>query len=50
MEVASLPNFAEGGVFADLTPWIERDKVDLDDFASGMLRRMPIKGSSTASR
>lgn len=44
VEVASLPNFAEGGVFADLTPWIERDKVDLDDFASGILKAYAYQG------
>lgn len=44
VEVASVPNFAEGGVFADLTPWIERDKVELDDFASGMLKAYAYQG------
>src|SRR4051794_30520066 len=27
VEVSVLPNFADGGVFADLTPYITRDKV-----------------------
>lgn len=38
VEVASLPNFADSGTFADLTSWIERDKVALDDFSEGMLK------------
>ncbi|MGG1599476.1 ABC transporter substrate-binding protein [Paenibacillus naphthalenovorans] len=38
VEVSSLPNFANSGVFADLTPWIQRDKVQLDDFSKGMLQ------------
>ncbi|NMO97386.1 ABC transporter substrate-binding protein [Paenibacillus lemnae] len=37
VEVASLPNFADSGVFADLTPYIERDGVDTADFSKGML-------------
>lgn len=37
VEVASLPNFAEGGVFADMTPFIQRDQVELGDFSKGML-------------
>ncbi|CAM4447530.1 ABC transporter substrate-binding protein [Paenibacillus tarimensis] len=37
VEVASLPNFADSGVFEELTPWIERDQVQLDDFSQGML-------------
>jgi multiple sugar transport system substrate-binding protein/sn-glycerol 3-phosphate transport system substrate-binding protein len=45
VEVASLPNFADSGVFADLTPWINRDQVDLDDFAKGMLQAYAYKGS-----
>ncbi|MCU6791392.1 ABC transporter substrate-binding protein [Paenibacillus sp. WQ 127069] len=38
VEVASLPNFAEGGVFADLTSFIKRDQIDLNDFSKGMLQ------------
>lgn len=38
VEVSALPNFADSGVFADLTPWIQRDKVALDDFSKGMLQ------------
>ncbi|TNJ63245.1 ABC transporter substrate-binding protein [Paenibacillus hemerocallicola] len=38
VEVASLPNFADSGTFANLTPFIERDKIDLNDFSKGMLQ------------
>ncbi|MCS7464816.1 ABC transporter substrate-binding protein [Paenibacillus doosanensis] len=38
VEVSALPNFADGGVFADLTPYIKRDNVDLNDFSKGMLQ------------
>lgn len=38
VEVSVLPNFADGGVFTDLTPYIKRDKVDLNDFSKGMLQ------------
>ncbi|MEK3721123.1 ABC transporter substrate-binding protein [Paenibacillus sp. FSL H8-0034] len=38
VEVASLPNFAEGGVFTDLTSFIKRDQIDLNDFSKGMLQ------------
>ncbi|TVY09729.1 ABC transporter substrate-binding protein [Paenibacillus cremeus] len=37
VEVSALPNFADGGVFSDLTEYIKRDKVDLNDFSKGML-------------
>src|SRR5690606_21509100 len=38
VEVSSLPNFAESGVFANLDPFIERDGVDTEDFSQGMLQ------------
>ncbi|WP_010278315.1 ABC transporter substrate-binding protein [Paenibacillus senegalensis] len=44
VEVASLPNFADSGTFADLTSWIERDGTDLDDFAEGMLQAYAYDG------
>lgn len=44
VEVASLPNFADSGTFADLTSWIERDGVELDDFAEGMLKAYSYDG------
>lgn len=44
VEVASLPNFADGGVFADLTSWIKRDKTDLNDFSKGMLQAYAYNG------
>ncbi|MCU6708369.1 ABC transporter substrate-binding protein [Paenibacillus sp. J5C_2022] len=37
VEVSALPNFADGGVFTDLTPYIKRDGVDTNDFSQGML-------------
>ena len=44
VEVSSLPNFADSGVFSDLTPWIERDKVNTDDFSKGMLNAYAYNG------
>ncbi|MFH5182036.1 ABC transporter substrate-binding protein [Paenibacillus sp. TAB 01] len=38
VEVSVLPTFADGGVFADMTPYIKRDNVDLNDFSKGMLQ------------
>jgi len=43
VEVSALPNFADGGVFADLTPYIKRDGVDLNDFSKGMLQAYSFK-------
>lgn len=44
VEVSSLPTFADGGVFADLTPWIERDQTPLHDFSEGMLNAYAFNG------
>ncbi|ALS29926.1 ABC transporter substrate-binding protein [Paenibacillus sp. 32O-W] len=44
VEVSVLPNFADSGVFADLTPYIERDQVDLNDFSQGMLQAYAYNG------
>ncbi|GAB2723656.1 ABC transporter substrate-binding protein [Paenibacillus thermoaerophilus] len=44
VEVSALPNFADSGVFADLTPWIKRDQVDLNDFSKGMLQAYAYNG------
>ncbi|MFF3923685.1 ABC transporter substrate-binding protein [Paenibacillus lactis] len=44
VEVSSLPNFADSGVFADLGPWIKRDEVKMDDFAQGMLNAYAFNG------
>lgn len=38
VEVSVLPNFADSGVFADLSGYISRDKVDMNDFSKGMLQ------------
>lgn len=38
VEVSALANFADGGAFEDLTPYIKRDKIDLNDFSKGMLQ------------
>ncbi|WP_079910847.1 ABC transporter substrate-binding protein [Paenibacillus sp. 32352] len=43
VEVSALPNFADGGVFADLGPYIKRDGVDLNDFSKGMLQAYSFK-------
>ncbi|WP_166245092.1 ABC transporter substrate-binding protein [Paenibacillus turpanensis] len=44
VEVSALPNFADSGVFADMTPWIQRDKTQLDDFSKGMLQAYAYNG------
>ncbi|TVY02415.1 ABC transporter substrate-binding protein [Paenibacillus cremeus] len=36
-EVSALPSMADGGMFADLTPYMKRDNFDLNDFSKGML-------------
>ncbi|NMO95755.1 ABC transporter substrate-binding protein [Paenibacillus lemnae] len=38
VEVSVVANFADGGLFQDLTPYIKRDKVDMEDFSKGMLQ------------
>ncbi|WP_282935790.1 ABC transporter substrate-binding protein [Paenibacillus sp. RC67] len=43
VEVSALPNFADGGVFADLGPYIKRDSVDMNDFSKGMLQAYAFK-------
>ena len=40
-----MPNFADSGVFADLTPWIQRDQMDLSDFSQGMLNAYAYHGT-----
>ncbi|MDR1965461.1 MAG: ABC transporter substrate-binding protein [Synergistaceae bacterium] len=37
MEIASIKRFAESGVILPLSPYIERDKIDMDDFYKGLL-------------
>ena len=37
MEIASTKTFAENGILEPLSPYIERDKVEMDDFYSGLL-------------
>ncbi|UNK18891.1 ABC transporter substrate-binding protein [Paenibacillus sp. N3/727] len=44
VEVSSLANFADSGVFADLGPWIKRDEVKMDDFSQGMLNAYAYNG------
>lgn len=44
VEVASLPNFADSGVFSDLTGYIQRDGVDTSDFSQGMLQAYGFNG------
>ncbi|RTE06764.1 ABC transporter substrate-binding protein [Paenibacillus whitsoniae] len=38
VEVSALPSFADSGAFADLSGYIKRDKVDMNDFSQGMLQ------------
>jgi len=38
VEVSALSTFADSGVFADLTPYVERDNLDTADFSQGMLQ------------
>lgn len=44
VEVSVVANFADGGLFEDLTPYIKRDKVDLEDFSQGMLKAYAYDG------
>lgn len=44
VEVASLANFADSGVFADLGPWIKRDGVNMEDFSKGMINAYAFNG------
>ena len=37
MEIASIKTFAENGVLEPLSPYIERDNIDMDDFYEGLL-------------
>lgn len=43
VEVSVVPNFADGGLFEELTPYIKRDKVDMEDFSKGMLQAYAYK-------
>lgn len=47
IENASIPNFTESGMLADLTPFIERDGIDLGDFSEGMLKAYHYDGKQT---
>ncbi|CAH1224097.1 hypothetical protein PAECIP111891_05625 [Paenibacillus allorhizoplanae] len=38
VEVSALPSFADSGAFADLSGYIKRDKVDMNDFSQGMVQ------------
>lgn len=42
MEIASVKTFAENGVLEPLGKFIERDKVDMDDFYSGLLENCKV--------
>lgn len=44
VEVSSLPIFSRDGIFEDLTPYVERDKVDTSDFSEGMLKAYAYEG------
>ena len=45
MEIASIRTFAENGVLEPLTPYIERDKVNMDDFYQGLLTNCNVDGT-----
>ncbi|WJH35007.1 ABC transporter substrate-binding protein [Paenibacillus aurantius] len=38
VEVSAVANFADSGAFEELTPYIKRDKIDMNDFSKGMLQ------------
>ena len=45
MEIASIKRFAENGVILPLSPYIERDKIDMDDFYKGLLINCNVGGT-----
>jgi sn-glycerol 3-phosphate transport system substrate-binding protein len=45
MEIASIKRFAESGVILPLSPYIERDKIDMDDFYGGLLINCGVGGT-----
>ncbi|MDR1511004.1 MAG: ABC transporter substrate-binding protein [Synergistaceae bacterium] len=45
MEIASIKRFAESGVILPLSPYIERDKIDMDDFYKGLLINCGVGGT-----
>ncbi|MDR0649239.1 MAG: ABC transporter substrate-binding protein [Synergistaceae bacterium] len=45
MEIASVRRFAESGVIMPLSPYIERDKIDMDDFFKGLLINCNVGGT-----
>jgi sn-glycerol 3-phosphate transport system substrate-binding protein len=45
MEIASIKRFAESGVILTLSPYIERDKIDMDDFYKGLLVNCNVGGT-----
>jgi sn-glycerol 3-phosphate transport system substrate-binding protein len=45
MEIGSTRRFAENGVIVPLSPYIERDGVDMDDFFKGLLPNCNVDGS-----
>jgi sn-glycerol 3-phosphate transport system substrate-binding protein len=42
MEIASIKTFAQNGVIEPLSPYIERDKVDMSDYFSGLLENCKV--------
>jgi sn-glycerol 3-phosphate transport system substrate-binding protein len=42
MEIASIKTFAENGVIEPLSPFIERDQVDMSDFFQGLLENCKV--------
>ncbi|MDR1133655.1 MAG: extracellular solute-binding protein [Synergistaceae bacterium] len=45
MEIASIKRFAESGVILPLSPYIEWDKIDMDDFYDGLLINCGVGGT-----
>ncbi len=45
MEIGSIRTFAENGVLEPLSPYIERDKVDMEDFYQGLLGNCQVDGT-----
>ena len=45
MEIASIKTFAENGVLEPLSPYIERDNIDMDDFYEGLLTNCQVDGT-----
>lgn len=45
MEIGSMRTFAENGVIEPLTPFVERDQIDMTDFFEGLLENCNVDGT-----